>query len=65
MPFLKGFGGGFKDDKKHNFIPLAWSSICTPNNMGRFRLRSMMSQNRDLLAKLGWRILKMFFGSKA
>jgi hypothetical protein len=46
------------DGKKINLTNLAWSRICSPKWIGDLGIRSMISQNMALLAKLEWRILR-------
>ncbi|KAB1201379.1 hypothetical protein CJ030_MR0G003840 [Morella rubra] len=47
---------GIQDDKRHNWTPMAWSSICCPKSKGGLSLKLMWSVNRARILKLGWLI---------
>lgn len=53
---LKDFWWGFKEDKRHNYTPKSWSSICRPKSKGGLGIRKLHEYNKALLSKLSWDI---------
>jgi hypothetical protein len=47
-----------KKKTKHNLIPMSLSRIYTPKSIGGLGMSSMATQNKALLAKLGWKLMK-------
>ncbi|GLT69946.1 hypothetical protein SLA2020_420550 [Shorea laevis] len=54
---LRKFWWGFPQDKRHSLSLLAWDNICQPKAFGGLGIRSMLSLNNSLLAKLGWKLI--------
>lgn len=51
------FRWSFKDDKRHNWTPKYWSSICLPKDAGGLGIRLIRSVNRALILILAWNVL--------
>jgi hypothetical protein len=54
---LRKFWWSFPQHKKHSLSLLSWGSICKPISLGGLGIRSMVSPNNALLARLGWKLV--------
>jgi hypothetical protein len=54
---LRKFWWGYPLEKKHNLMLLGWNKTCSSKAWGGLGIRPLETQNRSLLAKLGWNIL--------